>query len=90
MGLEGVVRSFASDDQGVESSSEDLIEQKERDEEEKDEEEEEIWGGKVLGLNPNIRIYRYSAGQFFAKHCKSGEIKLESFFLLLSANYLHD
>lgn len=27
------------------------------------------WGGEVLGLNPNIRIYRYSAGQFFAQHC---------------------
>lgn len=29
----------------------------------------EIWGGQPLGLNPNIRIYRYSRGQFFAKHC---------------------
>lgn len=29
----------------------------------------EIWGGEPLGLNPNIRIYRYSAGQFFAQHC---------------------
>ncbi|KAJ5584550.1 uncharacterized protein N7459_004350 [Penicillium hispanicum] len=28
----------------------------------------ELWGGDVLGLNPNIRIYRYSAGQFFAQH----------------------
>ncbi|KAI5821224.1 hypothetical protein BZA77DRAFT_256300 [Pyronema omphalodes] len=29
----------------------------------------ETWGGKeVLGLNPRIRIYRYSAGQFFDKH----------------------
>lgn len=27
------------------------------------------WGGEVLGLNPNIRIYRYSTGQFFAQHC---------------------
>lgn len=32
---------------------------------------QEIWGGKPMGLNPNIRIYRYSAGQFFAKHCTS-------------------
>ena len=30
----------------------------------------QIWGGEPLGLNPNIRIYRYSAGQFFAQHCK--------------------
>jgi hypothetical protein len=29
-----------------------------------------IWGGEVLGLNPNVRIYRYSPGQFFAQHCK--------------------
>ncbi|KAJ6093148.1 hypothetical protein N7486_008437, partial [Penicillium sp. IBT 16267x] len=28
----------------------------------------EVWGGEPLGLNPNIRIYRYSAGQFFAQH----------------------
>ncbi|EPS29739.1 hypothetical protein PDE_04689 [Penicillium oxalicum 114-2] len=26
------------------------------------------WGGTPLGLNPNIRIYRYSKGQFFAQH----------------------
>ena len=26
------------------------------------------FGGKVLGLNPNIRVYRYRAGQFFDKH----------------------
>lgn len=38
-----------------------------------DEKEEEknarIWGGTPLGLNPNIRIYRYTPGQFFAQHC---------------------
>ncbi|KAJ6115740.1 hypothetical protein N7523_006157 [Penicillium sp. IBT 18751x] len=28
----------------------------------------EVWGGEPMGLNPNIRIYRYSAGQFFAQH----------------------
>ncbi|KAK5698908.1 hypothetical protein LTR97_006557 [Elasticomyces elasticus] len=27
-----------------------------------------LWGGEVLGLNNNIRIYRYSAGQFFDRH----------------------
>lgn len=29
----------------------------------------QLWGGdEVLGLNPNIRIYRYSQGQFFDQH----------------------
>ena len=27
-----------------------------------------IWGGEVLGLNPNIRVYRYRPEQFFDKH----------------------
>ncbi|KAL9000513.1 MAG: hypothetical protein Q9169_000806 [Polycauliona sp. 2 TL-2023] len=27
-----------------------------------------LWGGDVCGLNPRIRIYRYSKGQFFAQH----------------------
>ena len=31
----------------------------------------ELWGGDVVGLNPNIRIYRYSKGQFFDQHCMS-------------------
>lgn len=30
---------------------------------------QKLWGGEVLGLNPNIRIYRYSEGQFFDQHC---------------------
>lgn len=29
-----------------------------------------LWGGEVIGLNPNIRIYRYSKGQFFDQHCE--------------------
>ncbi|KAI9805774.1 MAG: hypothetical protein M1833_005267 [Piccolia ochrophora] len=28
----------------------------------------DLWGGDVVGLNPNIRIYRYSQGQYFDKH----------------------
>jgi hypothetical protein len=28
----------------------------------------DVWRGKVLGLNPNIRIYRYKPGQFFDQH----------------------
>jgi hypothetical protein len=27
-----------------------------------------LWGGDVLGLNSNIRVYRYSPGQFFDQH----------------------
>lgn len=27
-----------------------------------------LWAGQVLGLNPNIRIYRYKPGQFFDQH----------------------
>lgn len=29
------------------------------------------WNGEVVGLNPNIRIYRYSQNQFFDAHCTS-------------------
>ncbi|KAF8471167.1 hypothetical protein BDZ91DRAFT_717997 [Kalaharituber pfeilii] len=29
---------------------------------------QQLWGGEVVGLNPNIRIYRYGKGQFFDKH----------------------
>ena len=32
-------------------------------------EEQGFWGGELLGLNPRIRIYRYSEGQFFGQHC---------------------
>ncbi|KAI9824935.1 MAG: hypothetical protein M1832_001540 [Thelocarpon impressellum] len=31
-------------------------------------ERQTLWGGEVVGLNPNIRIYRYGKGQFFDKH----------------------
>ena len=34
----------------------------------------ELWGGHVLGLNPNIRIYRYSKGQFFDQHYDDSNI----------------
>ncbi|KAL7620970.1 hypothetical protein AAE478_008281 [Parahypoxylon ruwenzoriense] len=27
-----------------------------------------LWGGDVVGLNPNIRVYRYSTGQYFDCH----------------------
>lgn len=29
----------------------------------------QLWDGDVVGLNPNIRIYRYRKGQFFDRHC---------------------
>lgn len=34
-----------------------------------------LWDGAVLGLNPSIRIYRYSKGQFFDQHCKRTLLK---------------
>lgn len=33
-----------------------------------DQAKKDLWGGEVLGLNPNIRIYRYTPGQFFDQH----------------------
>ncbi|APA15823.1 hypothetical protein SS1G_09309 [Sclerotinia sclerotiorum 1980 UF-70] len=33
-----------------------------------EEERRELWGGEIVGLNPVIRIYRYSKGQFFDCH----------------------
>lgn len=35
------------------------------------EKRQQLLGGEVLGLNSNIRVYRYRAGQFFASHCWS-------------------
>jgi hypothetical protein len=35
-----------------------------------DEERRRLWGGDVIGLNPNIRIYRYQKSQFFGPHCQ--------------------
>lgn len=31
-------------------------------------EQQSVWCGEVLGLNPNIRVYRYKPGQFFDQH----------------------
>ena len=33
-----------------------------------EQERKELWGGDCIGLSPNIRIYRYSKGQFFDQH----------------------
>ncbi|CBY01278.1 hypothetical protein IAQ61_003099, partial [Plenodomus lingam] len=37
-------------------------------------EEGDLWGGQVIGLNPNIRLYRYSKGQFFDQHYDDSNI----------------
>jgi hypothetical protein len=34
------------------------------------EERRELWGGEPVGLNPSIRVYRYTKGQFFDCHCE--------------------
>ncbi|CAL8577553.1 hypothetical protein XPA_003377 [Xanthoria parietina] len=33
-----------------------------------------LWGGEVCGLNPRIRVYRYSKGQYFAQHYDESNI----------------
>ncbi|KAL9000767.1 MAG: hypothetical protein Q9188_005600 [Gyalolechia gomerana] len=33
-----------------------------------------LWGGQVCGLNPRIRLYRYSKTQFFAQHYDESNI----------------
>ncbi|KAK0287588.1 hypothetical protein LTR91_003042 [Friedmanniomyces endolithicus] len=38
------------------------------------EDTKELWGGEVLGLNSNIRVYRYSKGQFFDQHYDDSNI----------------
>ena len=56
----------------------------------------QLWGGEPLGLNPNIRIYRYSAGQFFGQHCKlflrfsSCEFHYETIHIHPSERKLHN
>lgn len=34
----------------------------------------DFWEGAAIGLNPNIRVYRYTKGQLFNKHCKSSMV----------------
>lgn len=46
---------------------------------ERSRESERKWGGRVVGLNPNIRIYRYGKGQFFDKHCELASLSKASF-----------
>lgn len=43
-----------------------------------DTERRALWGGDVLGLNSNIRVYRYTKGQFFDQHCRSSHSSLGS------------
>lgn len=42
----------------------------EGEEDEEKEKDEGLWGGEVLGLSSNIRVYRYGKGQFFGRHCE--------------------
>jgi hypothetical protein len=37
-----------------------------------------MWGGEVIGLNPNIRVYRYKKGQFFDQHCELDDFELQN------------
>jgi hypothetical protein len=48
-------------------------------------EDPKLWGGEVLGLNPNIRIYRYSKGQFFDQHCKCPVFPSNETYMLTKA-----
>lgn len=59
-----VLERFDEDEYSYEAQ-----EGQEEDESAKAQKLRETWGGQPLGLNPNIRIYRYSKGQFFAQHC---------------------
>lgn len=48
-----------------------------------EDEVKELWGGEILGLNSNIRVYRYSQGQFFDQHCTSiSRLDLHTFLLI--------
>ncbi|KAF2672693.1 hypothetical protein BT63DRAFT_133750 [Microthyrium microscopicum] len=38
------------------------------------EQQQAVWGGLVVGLNPNIRVYRYTKGQFFGQHYDDSNI----------------
>ena len=35
-----------------------------------EERQRQLWGGVPIGLNPNIRVYRYTKGQYFDQHCE--------------------
>lgn len=48
-----------------------------QDEGEKRRNVKEMWGGEPLGLNSNIRVYRYKTGQFFAQHCEYSLVSQE-------------
>lgn len=67
-----VMERFDEDESSYEDGDGDEDQERiEQDEQAKAHKIRETWGGQPLGLNPNIRIYRYSKGQFFAQHCMS-------------------
>lgn len=45
----------------------------------------ELWAGDVLGLNSNIRIYRYTKGQFFDQHCERDSLAASCLIFLIFA-----
>jgi hypothetical protein len=45
-------------------------------------------GGEPIGLNPSIRIYRYTKGQFFDCHCKSNPSPFSTLFLLCRQSHV--
>lgn len=61
------LREIVNERRGVDSLD---LEGDEEEKEEEDKQNRRVWGGTPLGLNSNIRIYRYTAGQFFAQHCE--------------------
>lgn len=53
-----------------------------------------LWNGEVLGLNSNIRVYRYSKGQYFDQHCKflltTSILSSWKLFLIMAGRYVDD
>ena len=47
----------------------------------------ELWGGDALGLNANIRVYRYTRGQFFAQHCEFLSFLPRRVYVCFSSNH---
>jgi hypothetical protein len=69
--VEGEGEDEASEKEGKEDreiGEEKSLNHEEEERRNKRERNENLWGGEPLGLNPNIRIYRYTKGQFFAPH----------------------
>ncbi|PYI07447.1 hypothetical protein BO78DRAFT_396318 [Aspergillus sclerotiicarbonarius CBS 121057] len=66
--LKDLVLNVADDEEGEYFDEEDGGGGNGGEDMEKEKDVKETWGGEPIGLNGNIRIYRYSKGQFFAQH----------------------